>query len=250
MPPVAAAPVAAAAPPVAAAPPPAPAPEFDLLDLGGPTDVAASAPAGPASDVVDIFGAVTLEPTPVVPVASPAAPSPTPLVETVSEDEEHAPPLAAAAPAPPPAVPVDPFAAEGLLGDFQETTLQGFGALTAKFEFHGSPMAPLQITTPQFGQHWGSCPATSPISINSKKVASLDAFMKECGKAGLHPIEAITVTNEGICGGMFDGGSKIILVHGKLTPLASGESNLAITVKSADPTLSGSLALYLQNMMK
>ena len=136
------------------------------------------------------------------------------------------------------------------MGDFQETTLQGFGVSTSKFEFNGSPMAPLQITTPQFGQQWGTCTATTPVSINSRKVVSLDAFMKECENIGLHAIEAITVTNEGICGGMFDGGSKIILVHGKVTPLASGESNLNITVKSADATLSGSLALYLQNMMK
>ena len=241
----AAAPVAAppvAAPPVAA---PAAAPDFDLLDFGG---AATPAPAPAASsDVVDIFGSMTLEPTPAAPpAAAPAAPPPAPLVETVS-DEEPAPP----APAPaPPAAPVDPFEAGGLLGDFQETTLQGFGVSTSKFEFNGSPMAPLQITTPQFGQQWGTCTATTPVSINSRKVVSLDAFMKECENIGLHAIEAITVTNEGICGGMFDGGSKIILVHGKVTPLASGESNLNITVKSADATLSGSLALYLQNMMK
>ena len=230
-------------------------PDFDLLDFGGSDDVvAAPAPAvAPANDVVDIFGTMTLDPTP---ATTPAAIAPThealaaaPIVETVSGDYETEPP-AAAAPVLPPAAPIDPFAAEGLLGDFQETTLQGFGVSTSKFEYNGSPMAPFKITTPQFGQNWGSCSATSPVSINSRKVVSLDAFMKECESTGLHAIEAITVTNEGICGGMFDGGSKIILVHGKVTPLASGESNLAITVKSADATLSGSLALYLQNMMK
>lgn len=241
MPPVVA---PAAAPPVAAAaPPPTPAPDFDLLDFGGPADSVTSAPAPVANDVVDIFGTMTLEPTLASPAAAPTEAPPAPLVETVSDEEE-------APPAPSPAAPVDPFAAEGLLGGYQETTLQGFGAATSKFEYNGSPMAPLQITTPQFGQHWGTCPAISSISINSQKVVSLDDLMKESVNAGLHAIEAITATNEGICGGMFDGGSKIVLVHAKVTPLASGESNLAITVKSANATLSGSLALYLQNMMK
>jgi len=238
-PPVAAAPVAA--PPIAA---PAPAADFDLLDFGGPA-VTTPAPA-PAAAVDDIFGTMTLEPVAAAPVVAPTEPPPPPIVETVSDEE---PPPQPEAPPPPPS-PIDPFAAEGLLGDFEAPTLQGFGASTAKFEFNGSPMAPLKITTPQFGQHWGSCTAMSPVSINSRKVVSLDNFMKECENVGLHPIEAITLTNEGICGGMFDGGSKIILVHGKITPLPSGESALNITVKSADATLSGSLALYLQNMMK
>lgn len=241
--PPAAAPVAAPSV-VAAAAPVAAAPDFDLLDFG-PTDTITPAPAAVANDVVDIFGTMTLEPTQASPHAAPAESAPAPLVETVSDEEPAAP--TTAPPAPPP---VDPFAAEGLLGDFQETKLQGFGTSTNKFEFNGSPMAPLQITTPQFGQNWGSCPATSPVSMNSQKVVSLSDFMKQCEDSGLHAIEAITVTNEGICGGMFDGGSKIVLVHGKVTPLASGESSLAITVKSADLRLSGSLALYLQNMMK
>jgi len=229
-----------AAPPVAAAPPaaapPAAAPAVDLLDFGG-FDAPAPAPA-PASNVEDIFGAMTLEPTPITMPAPVEAP---PLVETVSEEETAAP-----APAPP----VDPFAAEGLLGDFTETPLQGFGMSTSKFEYNGATMAPLKITTAQFGPQWGVCPATSPVSINSRKVKSLDSFMIECESVGLHPVEAIAATNEAICAGMVDGGSKNILVHGKISPLANGEAKIDITVKSTDSTLSGSLALYLQNMMK
>jgi hypothetical protein len=74
--------------------------------------------------------------------------------------------------------------------------------------------------------------------------------MKECESSGLHPIEAIAATNEAICAGMVDGGSNVILVHGKITPLGNGATKLDITVKSTDIALSGSLALYLQNMMK
>ena len=71
--------------------------------------------------------------------------------------------------------------------------------------------------------------------------------MKECSATGLHPVEAIAATNEGICAGMVNGGSMIVLVHGKVSP---SNRRVDITVKSTDATLSGSLALYLQNMMK
>jgi AP-4 complex subunit epsilon-1 len=242
-PPVAAPPprqMVVAAPPVAAAPPP-PAEEFDLLDLGGFDDVT---PAPPSALMDDIFGAATLEPTPTVPVPVAPAPAIAPrVVETVTVD--HAPPAAI----PPPTL-ADPFAVEGLLGDYSETPLPGFGMPTSKFEYIGSVMAPLIITTAQFGQQWGNCPATSPVSITSGKVFSLDTFMKECGDAGLHPVEAIGATNEGICAGMVESGSKVVLIHGKISPLGVGQARVDITVKSTDATLSGSLALYLQNMMK
>ena len=230
-------PVPVAAPPVAAAPPvSAPAPEFDLLDFGSGYDAAPAAPTA----VDDIFGAMTLQPTPAAPVEA------APLVETVSDDDEPTVPI----PAPAPATFVDPFAAEGLLGDLSENTLQGFGGSTSKFEFNGVVMAPLKIDTAQFGGNWGGCPATSPISLTSQKVTSLDIFMKECESSGLYPIEAIAATNEAICAGMVDGGSNVILVHGKITPLGGGATKVDITVKSTDIALSGSLALYLQNMMK
>ena len=255
--PPAAAPVPVAAPPVAAPPvaaAPAPPPAAAEVDLLGFFDDPAPAPAAPAADVVDIFAQ---EPVAVPAAVAPAPPSgPAPLVETISDDEgEGAPAEAAAPPAPapaPPAEPVDPFAAAGLLGDdvLTDAPLKSFEVATPKFEFSGDTMAPMPITTPQFGQNWGSCPATSPVSIVSNKVATLDQFMKECSNAGLHNIEAINATNEGICAGMFGGGSKFVLVHGKVSPQGLGSAKIDITVKSTDMTLSGSLALYLQNMMK
>jgi AP-4 complex subunit epsilon-1 len=230
--------VPAAAPPVAAAPVSAPQPavEVDLLDLGGFDDPAPAAPVPALAD--DIFGAVTLEPTPIAPAPA-AAP---PVVETVSDDEEPA-----AAPAP--KAPIDPFAAA--FGDTPtESTLTGFSIPSTRFEYNGSVMAPLTITTAQFGPQWGTCPATSPVSVTSSKVATLDAFMKQIAIAGLHPVEAIGATNEGICAGMVDGGSKVVLIHCKVSPTGTGQARLDITVKSTDSTLSGSLALYLQNMMQ
>ena len=246
-----------AAPPVSAAPPlttpaPPPTPDVDLLDFGGGYDALCSPAPALSTSVNDIFGAMTIEPTPVAESASsvPSKPSPSvepaPLVETINDDDE----VTAAAPPQPPAAPIDPFAAEGLLGDFSETPLKGFGISSSKFEFNGSAMAPVTMTTAQFGQNWGGCSATSPVSISSRKIGSLDSFMKECEKSGLYPIEAIAATNEGICAGMVDGGSKLILVHGKISPLVSEETKVDITVKSADATVSGSLALFLQTMMK
>jgi len=151
-------------PPVVA--PPASVPDVDLLDFGC-VDTVASALA-PASNVEDIFGTMTLEPT-----LSTAPVETVPLVETVSEKESAIPSTARTAP-------VDPFAAEGLLGDLSETPLNGFGMTTSNFEYKGSVMAPLMLTTAQFGSQWGKCPVTSPFSIISRKVGSLDSFMKEC----------------------------------------------------------------------
>lgn len=234
-PPAVAAPVP---PPTAApAPPPAPPVEVDLLDMGAFDPAPAPAAAAPAVD--DIFGATTLEPT-----LPPAPAAPAPLVETVSDDEAE---VAGAVPAPAAeaAAAVDPFAAEGLLSDVADAPLKSFELPVAKFEFNGAVLTPLQITTAQFGQQWGSCPATSSGNISgSRKVTSLDSFMKEAKGVGLHPVEAIGATNEGICAGMI-GSNVIVLIHGKVSP----PNNVTVAVKSTDSTLSGSLALYLQNMM-
>jgi AP-4 complex subunit epsilon-1 len=213
-----------------------PATEVDLLDLGS-FDYAGATPASALAD--DIFGSTTLDAIPATIVSAPAAAPP--VVETVSDDDDAGPVQQA---------PVDPFVAEGLLGEFSEPPLQGFGVSSSKYEYNGSVMAPMKIVTAQFGQQWGSCPATSPVSLTSRKVTSLDAFMRQCESAGLHPVEAIGATNEGISAGSIEGGSKIVLIHGKIFPLGLGEAKLDITVKSTDSTLSGSLALYLQNMMK
>jgi AP-4 complex subunit epsilon-1 len=257
-PPAAAAPPpppAAAAPPVAVAPPPV---EIDLLDMGF-FDDPAPAPASSSSTnsaVDDIFGSSTmLAPTAAAP--APAAPPPM-MVETASDDEQEAivVPSAAAPPATSAAM-VDPFAAEGLLSE--DTPLKTFErhAASFKFEYNGNTMAPLAITTPQFGPQWGSCPATSPVSLTSQKVTTLEAFMKECTSAGLHPVEAIGATNEAICAGTVGAANMVVLIHAKLSPIMSDGGGgggvcckLDITVKSTDATLSGFLALYLQNMMK
>jgi hypothetical protein len=226
------------------APPPAPAVEIDLLDMGAFDDVAPIAPT--ANVAVDIFSAAP-SPPPVAEAPAPAAAPPPPVVETVSDDQEDvATTTAAAAPMAEPVL--DPFAAEGLLSDLTDAPLKSFMS-TSKFEYNGSPMGPLTITTSQFGQQWGSCHATSPASVTTGKIATLDMFMKECVKVGLHPIEAIAATNEGICAGMVNGGAIVILVHGKVSPLGGGQTKLDLTVKSTDPGVTGSLALYMQNMM-
>jgi AP-4 complex subunit epsilon-1 len=255
-PPVVAPPVApVAAPPVAAppitAPAPAPAPsEVDLLDFGF---FDAAPPA--VAPVIDIFAST---PNLADNITRPAGPSLTPaeplaapphVVETVSDDEVEAVPP----PADPPAMsiePVDPFAAEGLLGGVPDAPLTTFSLSSSVYEFNGNAMAPMKIVTAQFGQQWGSCTATSPVSITSAKVVTLDQFMKKCEEAGLHGVESIGATNEGICAGMINAGTMIVLVHGKVTPMGGSLSKLDVTVKSTDSTLSGSLALYLQTIMQ
>lgn len=196
------------------------------------------APAVAAAPEVDLLG-FDMEPSTTISTAPPVDMlAPTPLVQ--EPEPVAAPPAAPPAPAPAaPAVPDDPFAAAGLLDGFADPaplpSLSINQALdTAKFEFGGSPIAPLTITTPQFGEHWGQCPHTQPANIPSSTSSStLAKFMALCERAGLHKVEEIAATNEGIAACMSGGGSSVALIHGKISPLPGGtSSSVDVTVKS------------------
>lgn len=194
-------------------PPPAPAPEMDLLDfMSDPT------PAAP-SEVPDVD---ILAPTPV--------PEPNLVVEE--------------APEPPTTDDIDPFAASGLLDGLSDKPLTSLQSDTT-FQHNGQSLAPLQITTPQFGEKWGSTSHESPVSATSSKCSTIQAFMDLCQSVGAHKVDTIPATNEGICAGML-GGSQIVLIHGKVSP----GSRVDVTIKSSDATLGGCFAMYLQNMMR
>uniref|UniRef100_A0A7S2YPV5 AP-4 complex subunit epsilon-1 C-terminal domain-containing protein n=1 Tax=Entomoneis paludosa TaxID=265537 RepID=A0A7S2YPV5_9STRA len=233
--PRAAPPVAA---PVAPAPPPAPAPAVDLLDMSGWDD----APAAPAPAPPVDFDILSPEP------AAPAPPPPA--VETVSSEEDGGLLGAAPAPAAPaPAVAADPFAGAGLLDSFEDKPLSGFTPASTKFEYQGTAMTPLTITTPEFGQHWGSCPATSNGSVQSTSVQTLDAYMQKIqSSVGAHPVEAIPATSEGICAGSV-GTAHVCLIHAKLTPTV-GAMRIDFTVKATDANVGSSLTTHLQTMLR
>jgi AP-4 complex subunit epsilon-1 len=242
------APVSAPPPPRAApAPPPAPAaPEVDLLDMSM-WDAPDPAPASSAAPPVTDFDALSITPD-VAPASAPAAAPPPPTVETVSDDEgggdnDHyeEPPSGE--------VDDDPFAGAGLLSDVYDKPLPTMASST-KFEYNGSVLAPFQISTAQFGQQWGSCPANSSLSVNSSKINSLDKFMEVCASAGFYKVEAINATNEGICAGSINGGSQVALIHGKVSPLGAGGTKIDATVKSTEQSMGGSLAMYLQTMLR
>lgn len=75
--------------------------------------------------------------------------------------------------------------------------------------------------------------------------------MTICVRAGLHKVEEIAATNEGIAACMAGGGSSVALVHGKIAPMPGGTtSRVDVTVKSTDPQLGLSLSMYLQNMIR
>jgi AP-4 complex subunit epsilon-1 len=207
--------------PPAPAPPPPPAPEMDLLDfMDDPVPSTSGAEAVSAPDV-DIL-----------------APSPIEFTPLPAED-----------PAPPPAevFPEDPFAASGLLDGMMDAPLSSFPS-NNHFQHNGQTLAPLTITTAQFGEKWGTCPHASPISATSLKITTLDAFMVLCKSVGLHNIESILSTNEGICGGMV-AGTELVLVHGKVS--SSGASaKIDVTIKSTDSSLGGCLGMYMQNLLR
>ena len=148
-------------------------------------------------------------------------------------------------------------AAAGLLDGFAEVApLPSFPMTdsldSAKYEFGGAMIAPLIINTSQFGERWGQCPSTHPFNVASSTSSStLLKFMGICERAGLHKVEEIAATNEGIAACMAGGGSSVALVHGKIFPLLGGTSSrVSVTVKSTDPQLGLSLSMYLQNMIR
>ena len=233
-------PAAQVSPPVAAPAPP-PAADVDLLDMGAWDS---PAPAQPTAAVEhDIFSA-------------PAPAAPAPPVETVSSEEDNGADMLGAgeqAQAPPPAAPApaavhDPFAGAGLLESVEDKPLAGFGVSSAKFEYGGTAMTPMQITTAQFGQQWGSCPATANGAVQSSSISTLDAYMQKVqSSVGAHPVEAIAVTSEGICAGSI-GTSHACLIHAKLTPVI-GAMSINFTVKATDPGVANALATYMQTML-
>ncbi|KAL7567847.1 hypothetical protein ACA910_000588 [Epithemia clementina (nom. ined.)] len=223
------APVTAPAPPPV--PPPAaaaPAPEIDLLDMSA-WDAASPAPAPSNFDVVTS-----------APTESVAAPSP--LVETVSDDDGASKPALAPAE-------LDPFAGAGLLDSVEDQPLSGLTTASTKFEYNGTSMTPLKITTAQFGQQWGSCPGTSNGTVQSSSITGLDSFMSKVqSSVGAHLVEAIAATQEGICAGSI-GASHVCLIHAKLTS-GIGTMRIDFTVKSTDPGMASSLAMHLQTMLR
>lgn len=221
----------AAAPAPPPPPSPAPAPEIDLLDMSA-FEISTPVPAQVPPVDYDILSPM--------PVEAPAPVAPVTVVETVSEDDEKEEQQQQE-------VAYDPFAAEGLMGGVADKPLASFRT-TAKFEYNGATMKPLPISTQQFGQQWGTCAATSPSTITGTKIDSLQKFMDLCDEVGAYRVEAIAATNEGIAAGTV-GGSHVALIHGKVTPLGGGSTRVDITIKSTDATLSGCLAMFLQNMM-
>ena len=143
---------------------------------------------------------------------------------------------------------LDPFAASGLLGDLGESMNHPVN-IKAPFIYLGSKLAPLSITTAEFGQRWGSCPHSSPTSIKTAKVSTLNDFMKLCESIGAHKVEAIGATHEGICAGSVNGSIQV-LIHGKVSSGSGDASKVDITIKSNDANICGILALHLQSVTR
>ena len=88
---------------------------------------------------------------------------------------------------------------------------------------------------------------TSPVSVVSGKVTSLERCMEICAEIGAHKVEAIAATNEGICAGNV-GGSFVVLIHTKVTPLG-GASKVDVTIKSTDAGVGSQLAMFLKTIL-
>lgn len=236
-----AAPTPITVPPTAAAvpAPPAPSPpaEVDLLDMSSwepalpPSSTHTTVASAPSA--VDVFS-----------VNAPEPELPPVVVETTSSsDDDVVIPKKITT-----AVMLDPFAGAGLLDSLEDKPLVPLAPQQpVKFEYFGTAMTPLVITTAQFGQKWGSLPGTAMGVVQSSvNISSLDGLMQKMKlSVGLHPVEAIAATQEGICAGAIK--SHVALLHAKFTP---GTLRIDFTIKATDSAMASALAMYLQNMLR
>eukprot|EP00903_Cladosiphon_okamuranus_P015171 g14026.t1 len=120
--------------------------------------------------------------------------------------------------------------------DVSGLLLGGTGGGAGGFSFGGRAVKPLAIATGEFGQKWMACSGErraagvglSPGLGSPKAVAD-----KLCARLGLHTVEIIPHTAEGICAGQLDGGG-VCLVHCKVW---SARGTADITVRASDPKL-------------
>lgn len=103
--------------------------------------------------------------------------------------------------------------------DLSGLLLGGAGARgSGGFSFDGHAVKPLAIATGEFGQKWMACSGErraagaglSPGLRSPKAVAD-----RLCARLGVHTVEIIPHTAEGICAGQLDGGG-VCLVHCKV----------------------------------
>jgi hypothetical protein len=78
-----------------------------------------------------------------------------------------------------------------LFGGLSDSPLAKLNIGAKKFEYNGNQLSPLPFTTPQFGQHWGTCSTTSPLSVQSTKINNLEKFMDAMAEIGAHKVESI-----------------------------------------------------------
>jgi AP-4 complex subunit epsilon-1 len=208
-------------------PAPVPAPEIDLLDIMS-FDPNPS-PIPPTVDALDIFAPHPVSVQPQV-------------VENASDDEQIGNEVNTTQSN-------DPFDNALMFGGITNPPLSNLALNSKIFEYNGQSLIPLAISTPQFGQHWGSCSETLPASIQSNTIKTLEQLMNAIADVGAFKVESIAATNEGICAGKL-AGSMLVLIHGKVSPTGGTTCKIDIIVKSTDRTLGSKLSLYLQTILK
>lgn len=168
-------------------------------------------------------------PTPApAPVSAPApAPAPTVTMDLLDFSDPAPAPAAAETADPNLAMMLDPFASP-----------RSSSSNTTTFSHQNISMTPLPYTTPQFGGEWGALTCTSPVSVPCSGSYTLDTLMVKFTTIGLHAIEAIPTTNEGIAAGKWK--EFVILVHGKVNV-----GKVDVTVKCGDSNLGNSLSSFL-----
>lgn len=102
-----------------------------------------------------------------------------------------------------------------------------------------SPLAPLQVSTQQVGQQWGSLPPEQVVQIATSCTSCQDMMTRLQARLNVHPVQVIGT--EGICAGRVLPGNDPCFLHGSLTP-----PRLTLKIKVRDPVVAQKVAEMCQ----
>ncbi|KDO29264.1 hypothetical protein SPRG_19925 [Saprolegnia parasitica CBS 223.65] len=134
-----------------------------------------------------------------------------------------------------PAPVADPFQMGGL----------GSSLPAPVFQYNGRPLEPWQITTPEFGGRWGSCPAEIKTKVSPSSIVTLDDFCARLRQFDINAVESIAQTNEVIAAGRLLSSDVVCLIHCKVR-----SGGLDLTVRTPDMAFTNALSGFLGHVLQ
>lgn len=207
----------------------------------GPTSaapaLAAARPAPPAPAAASAPPAPAAAPAPAAPQKAPPPPSDMlDLLDLGGDAPSGGGTAPAAAPAPASSASGDLMGLGDLMGDAAPAAPAAPPAPAV------SPLSPLQVTTAQVGQMWGTLPIEKRVQLQTSIGSCQELMQRLQQRLNVHPVEIIGM--EGIAAGRVQPGTDPCFLHGKLAP-----PRLDVLVRTRDAGVAQTVAdLCMQSL--